>query len=224
MAASTRTQRTEKIDRLLAEAAGADDLFASERLADEALGLAHRLSDYERMISALESLLSSRRRKRAAAIESGAFCRLSDSDGDAELTAGCWLIEPPLVGADGRALRDRADDEGVPIALVVREPQTMMRMWPVVMVGPITVRTQIDPPDGEPDAPWLLVAAEALGDAAIEMVDPDLEAEQRVNELFELLATVRDHDGLHEALMQACRDALDATLADTAAGTRRKAS
>src|SRR5690606_2962660 len=96
----------------------------------------------------------------------------------------------------------------VPIIVVVREPPTRLGLWPVVMVGPVTVRTRIRPPaKGKPDLAWVLSAGEALGDEAIRMVDRALHPADRVQRLADALATVVDHERRHQELAAAGREA-----------------
>ena len=76
----------------------------------------------------------------------------------------------------------------------------------LLMIGPVTVRTTVEPPDGEPDMAWMLEASEALGDSALEMASGTT-AEDRVDSLMDLLGTIGDHEKLIQALAEACREA-----------------
>lgn len=202
------------IDRLMeqaSEALVATKYFECERLSVEALTQAYAVHDYERMARILMPLLEARRQKRLLAVDTGKLTRVTQPFGeDYKPAAGCYLIEPPMVGVNGRDLRDRADAVGVPVLVVVREPMTRIGQWPVVMVGQVTVRTRLAPPANEkPTIQWLLTASESLGDAAIASVDPTDDAFGRVDELVERIMTITDHEKLHQALEAACREAAE---------------
>jgi hypothetical protein len=213
MGTAAPMKKSDKIDSLMEQAAAAlarTDYFECERASGEALTIAHRLHDYGRMERILMPLEECRRQKRLLAAEAGMKGQLSEfPDESFELEAGCWLIEPPLVGADGRELRRRANEAGIPVLLIVREPKTQLRTWPIVMIGVKTVRAYVEPPKkGQADVQWLLSAAEALGDAAIEMVDRTRSTERRINDLVDLVDTLLDHDLLHQSLAHTCVEAL----------------
>lgn len=184
----------------------------AERLALEGLQHSHQALDYERMARAVLPLQEARRLRRQQAADVKKVHRLSSySELEAYLTGnktiqpGCYLIEPPLVGADGRELRERALSEDVSVLVIVREPITRLNQWPIVMVGPVTVRTRLAPPK-KADVSWMLQASEGLGDHALASVDPTDDAAGRVEHLFELLSAVVDHEKLHQALHSACEE------------------
>ena len=208
----------DNIDRLMDKAGAAlakGDYFDCETLACEAMELSHASRDWDRLARLLMPLEEARRAKRLEAADTGNIFRIDSVDALQEMTAiepGCWLLEPLIVGAHGREFRAMADSQRVPVLCIVREPETQLGAWPLAMLGPIVVRTQVTPPEGdEPDVPWFLAAAEAMGDEAIESVPADLDPEVRVNKLMERLMTLRDHDELHQAVAQAARDALRAS-------------
>ncbi len=208
-----QNRAAQKIDELMEEASQAlalTDYFTSERLAQEALALAFSMSDYSRMARILLPLQEARRNKRLAAFDTHRLTLINQlPPEDDPIAPGCYLLEPPLVGADGREFRDRADAQGIPVSVIVREPKTKLRKWPVVMIGPVTIRVRIDPPEDEnrPDAAWFMLALEALGDSAIETIDPDAPIESRIEQLYERLGTITDHEKLHQRLEEACREA-----------------
>ncbi len=203
-----------QIDGLMERASAAlveTAYFKCERLCLEALQAAFRGKEYERMARICLPLQEARRQKRLAAVDTGRLVRLAaaPAEGEVEPEPGCYLIEPMLVGADGRDLRDRADAAEVPVLVVVREPRTQLGAWPIVMIGPITVRTTVaPPPNEEPTIEWMLAASEALGDEAISRIDPEDTAEERVRDLIDFLGTCPEHEKLHQALEQACRAAV----------------
>ncbi len=221
-ASSPTSRKSGPIDELMERASRAladTDYFEAEGLAADALRKAHRLEDYERMARILLPLQEARRQKRLIAQDAAAIFTLSDPD---ELAAarpepGCWLIEPPLVGASGRDFRDRADKQRVPAIVIVREPakerEPRRGWWPIVMLGPVVVRTAVPPPE-KLDVEWFIEASEKLGEEAIAAVDPQAPPESRVDKLMERLETVRDHEELHQELQRACHDAAHARAAE----------
>lgn len=211
---STKQQRaSHKIDSLMeqaSEALAATDYFECERLAVDALSLAFAVSDYGRMARIILPLQEARRNKRLAALDAKKLVLMNELPPEEEaIQPGCYLCEPPLVGADGRELRDRADRNNVPVQVIVREPKTRLGKWPVVMIGPVTIRIRIDPPANEnrPDEQWFVEVSEALGDSAIATVDPEASIDSRIEQLYERLGTLTDHEKLHQALEEVCREA-----------------
>lgn len=212
MSGQARTRTAERIDELMERAGlalSSTRYFECEALAQEALELAFRAGDHDRMSRILMPLEEARRQIRMLAADAGVAGRLDEIPEEGfELKPGCWLIEPTLVGADGRELRRQAAEQEIPVIVMVREPLTQLGKWPVVMVGPSTTRAYVDPPKKEPDVEWFLDAGEALGDAAIESVDPAAPLTNQINALFDALCTIRDHDKLHQALATACVKAM----------------
>ncbi len=214
MSSQVRSKAAERIDELMERAGmalSATRYFECEALGQEALELAFRVGDYERMSRLLMPLEEARRQIRMLAADAGVVGRLEEmSEESFELKSGCWLIEPLLVGADGRELRRQAAEQEIPVIVIIREPKTQLGLWPIVAVGPSTTRAYVKPPKGDPDVEWFLDAGEALGDAALEGVDPMAPITNQVNALFDALCTLRDHDRLHQALaavsVQALKD------------------
>lgn len=212
-----RAKATEQnIDQVMEEAAQAltSGRYAeAERLSLEAFNEAHSAFDYERMARILLPLQEARRQRRQQAADVKKLTRLASySDLEALLTGakpihpGCYLIEPLLVAADGRELRERALADDVPVFVLVREPLTRLGQWPIVAVGPVTVRTRVAPPK-KPDVSWVLRTGEELGDAALARIESTDSAATRVERLTELLAAIPDHEKIHQALMAACEAA-----------------
>jgi hypothetical protein len=155
--ASTQAEKAVKIDAMMEQASKAlvaRDYFAAERLASGALRRAHQEQDHERMARILLPLQEARRLKRQLAIDAN---KVTIVDGEIphgrELTAGCYLVMPPRVGVDGRMLREAADEKKTPVIVVVREPTSRDGLWPLVAVGPVTVRTKVTPPKPAPVKP-----------------------------------------------------------------------
>ncbi|MCA9292488.1 MAG: hypothetical protein KDA20_01600 [Phycisphaerales bacterium] len=213
----SKSDRKHKVDALMEQASEAlaqGKYFDAERLSVQALAAAEQAGDYERMARIVLPLQEARRQKRLAAIDTGKIIRMSEErDLENKVQSACYLIEPMLVAAHGRDLRLRTNEEQVPVLIVVREPHTQAGAWPICMIGPKTVRARIAPPpkgkDGQPHPTieWMVAASEALGDEAIAMVDPDADVTDRVKQLHELLSTCPEHEKLHQALEEACREA-----------------
>jgi len=150
MLSTSFAQHQLRIDSLMEQASR--DLvrrkyFEVEEVCREALRKAHAIRDYDRIARILMPLQEARRQKRDLAIDSGRVVVVeAQLPTDLELAAGCYLIVPPRVGVDGRALREIADQKRVPVVVIVREPTTLDGLWPVVSVGLSTVRTKVKPP------------------------------------------------------------------------------
>jgi hypothetical protein len=207
--------------------------FDCERLCVEAMERAYVASDYERMSRILMPLEEARRQKRDLALDTRAvYTVLGAIPAGRRLRPGCYLVAPPRVGIDGRLLREAANKKKVPVIVVVREPDSRDGKWPVVSIGPVTIRTKVDPakasvtqngrsnrgkraatrpaPGAEMPVPppeWFITASEAIGDKALAGVDPTTPAPARVEMLFKCLQAHPDHEKLHQALADACREA-----------------
>lgn len=224
-----------KVDAIMEKASRAlveRRYFEAERLSAEALEEAHGAGDYERMSRILMPLQEARRQKRQLAGEANGFFVIDDQlPKPGKLVAGCYLVKPPRVGLDARMLREMADRREVPVIIVCREPTTREGKWPVVALGPVTVRAKVDPPtaaapkkrgrkpvtdaDQEPlpDLRWFLEANERLGDAAIEGVDAARGLANRIEDLFNRLNAHPDHEKLHQRLADLCAEAARQGLA-----------
>lgn len=211
--------------------------FDCERLCVEALERAFMASDYERMSRILMPLEESRRQKRDLAYDTrDVYVVSGDIPAGRSLRPGCYLVVPPRVGVDGRLLREAANKKKVPAIVVVREPASRDGLWPVVSIGPVTIRTKVVPPeatasrpngetakrgrskapvanDGSPFAEplpspeWFLRTNEQIGDKALAGIDPGMSPVARVEALFKCLQAHPDHEKLHQALAEACREA-----------------
>lgn len=204
------------------EALAGTDYFKAESLCLRALDMAHRAADFERMARICLPLQEAWRQKRLMAIDSGRVFVISrPEDVPRRLEAGRYLVQPPMIGADARALREVADRQRVAALVLCREPATRAGQWPIVAVGPQTIRAKVPPPADAtaPDAAWFEAAAEALGDAAIERLKPDDPPHWRVEDLLEFLDAHPDHEKLHQRLEEACRSAIGAA---EPAGRRRR--
>lgn len=197
-----------------------------------ALRRARRQNDFERMSRICLPLLEARRQIRLHAAEAagdgtgkgaGVLVVTHAADVPRPLAAGCYLIQPPMIGADARVLRQTAFRSRVAVSVLAREPLTRKGLWPIVGVGEISVRVQVPPPvelervddritkdafDGEVPVAWFEGAGEALGDSAISKIDDGLHPHWKVDELMEALDAVPEHEKLHRALADACRSAV----------------
>ncbi|MHC4447052.1 MAG: hypothetical protein ACYSXF_04615 [Planctomycetota bacterium] len=185
--------------------------FEAERLAAKALQLARRERLFDRMAEVVSTIQEARRVRIEPAIATGEVVVLDEPfDDQIKIEPGCYLIRPPLVGADARRLRLLAHSREIPVAVVCREPSTQLRLCPIVAISAgTTVRTKIDPPDDpdHPDMNWFLDAMHALGDWAIETLDSGSDVEKRLDALLSRLDAIPDHEGLHECLRETCLEA-----------------
>ena len=232
---SVKTEGQNPIDRLMERASRAlvdTSYFEAERLAKDALAKAHAASDFERMARIILPLQEARRQKRQLAVDAGnagAVMVFTDPrflrDAAAQLPAGCYLLQPPLLGVDARNLREEFTHRNIPALVLCREPLTKDLKWPVVSVGRVSLRTRIAPHielareeksvskdsySGEPPPPisWFESAAEAIGDAAILKIKPEDPAAWRVDDLMNYLDAHPDHEKLHQRLEENCRQAI----------------
>lgn len=209
MPTSKKPKSIDEIMEAASRALAETSYFEAERLCVKALARAFDQLDYEHMARILLPLQEARRQKRLAAIDTGKLTVVeAPIDPEAKIKPGCYLFQPPLVGADARAFRELADEREVPVLVVCREPKTRLGQWPVVMIGPVTVRVRIDPPANEkPTIEWMIEAGETLGDDAIESVDRGREITSQVCDLYDRLQTCPEHEKLHQALEEACKQA-----------------
>lgn len=127
--------------------------FDAETSCLQALDRAYAIRDYERMARILLPLEECRRQKRDLAFDTGAVHVIAGQlPPTTKMTPGLYLVCPPRVGIDGRELRERADKKKIPAIVVVREPTSRDGLWPVVSIGPVTVRTKVAPPPAPPAA------------------------------------------------------------------------
>jgi len=206
--------RPKKIDALMEEATralAATRYFEAERIAAKALDLARQSHDYGRMARITLPLQEARRQRVQQALDVGTVTLVTKPVGErVKVSAGCYLVQPPQVGADARRLRLAAMEHEVPVAVVCRETITQIGLCPIVAIAPgVTIRTKIDPPDDldEPDMTWFVEAMEAIGEDAIITIDPGLPVHKRLDLLLSRLDAIPEHEGLHQALADVCREA-----------------
>lgn len=208
------------IDDLTAQAAKAlkrGRLFEADRAAAGALSMAQDENAYDRMAKVLPTLSEARRLRMEQAFDVGTVAIVEEPFADeTKFRKGCYLVRPPLVGADARRLRLLALGRDIPLAVVCREPTTQLRLCPVVAISPgVTVRTKVDPPSDpdRPDLDWFMDALDALGEAALESIDPEMEIVRRIDAMMARLEAVPEYKSLHQCLEESCLEAHEAASA-----------
>ncbi len=215
--------RHEKVDEIMERAEAAlrrSQWFEAERLAHRAVELARAQEDFGLLARVCLPLQESRRQRIQEATGNRKLNVLqSDITEDMPLKPGCYLVQPPAVGADARRLRLAALRREVPVAVLCREPRSQLGLCPVVAIGQVTIRTRIDPPKDwdKPDHKWFLGAMEQLGDAASEMLDTGLELDRQIDFLLAALDAVPDHEKLHQVLASVCKEASKGFVRSTTA-------
>jgi hypothetical protein len=223
LCAMNASPRHEKVDEIMERAETAlrrSQWFEAERLAHRAMELARSQEDFALLARVALPLQEARRQRVQEAIGNKKITILqSDITEDMPLKPGCYLVQPPAVGADARRLRLAALRREIPIAILCREPLSRMKLCPIVAIGQMTVRARIDPPKDweKPDHKWFVGAMEALGDAAIEMLDTGLELDRQIDFLLGALDAVPDHEKLHQALAAVCKEASKGFVRSTTA-------
>ena len=185
--------------------------YEAERIALETLEAARTCNDFGLMAEIVPILKSARsvRWEAALAVAGGIRFLESKPDEDTIVEPGCYLIEPPLVGADSKNLRLAALAQEGPVLTVCREPLTDLKLRPIVAIGRITVRTRVLPSDddAQPDIDWYLAALNELGETAIDSLDSGALLTKQIDGLLDRLDSIPDHNGLHDALEALCRHA-----------------
>ena len=203
--------------------------FEAERLALKALELARAAREFEEMARITLPLQETRRQRMQVAAEIGKITIVNESVAeDTKIPAGCYLIQPPAVGADARRLRLALLEREAPSLVLCREPRTAMGLCPIVSIGQVTIRTRINPPKNwdKPSFSWYLAALEQLGDAAIASIDRGMEPARQVDALLQCVDSHPDHEKLHQALAEACKLAAreDRRIAELPPSRRRAAT
>jgi len=207
--------QTQTIDDLTGQAAGAlaDQRYSqAESLASRALTLARDDGDYHRMAVAVSTLSLARSGRLALATDIGTITILDEPfDDDVRIEPGCFLVQPPLVGAHARRLRLTALRQEIPAVVLCREPVIRLGLVPLVALGNgATVRTKVRPPEDldHPSLDWFTDSLDALGEAATEL-DPALTVQKRIDALLARLDAVPEYAGLHRCLEESCREAAE---------------
>lgn len=205
------------IDDLSEKAAGAlaaKRYFKAESLALKALDAARDDKDFHRMAAVIPTLRQARTGRLELAMDVGSITILDEPfDEDVKIKPGCYLVQPPLVGADARRLRFTALKHKIPAMVLCREPVIRLGLVPFVALGSgATVRAKMRKPKDleHPDLEWFATALEILGEAAAEM-DPAMSLHKRINALLARVDAIPEHAGLHELLEESCREAAEAS-------------
>ena len=219
MTSATKHRKIDELMEKASEALARMSYFEAERLAVKALNMAWQQRDYERMARILMPLQEARRLRYQIALDLAKITIIDEQliNEEFRIYPGCYLVRPPRVGAGARRLRLAAFNAEIPVAVVCREPDTILKLCPIVAISPgNSIRTQIDRPEDpdDPDMAWFVGAMEALGDAAIEDMDTGKAVEKRLEYLLGCLDAIPEHERLHQALARTCREAAQ-NLADT---------
>lgn len=220
----TQVSTNGRIDPMMERASEAlvrGEYFECERLSAEALRRAVAAGDFERAARIALPLLESRRMIRDMAFDTRAVFVIDDElPKGRDIRPGMYLVCPPRVGVEGRMLRDDALANDVPVIVVVREPTTRDGLWPVVAVGPVTVRCKVEPPTppksragrskataAPPPPEWFISTNERLGDVAIASVPAGSTGVSRAMALYDRLCAMPDHEKLHQRFAEAAQAA-----------------
>ena len=213
---------TESVHELMERASAAllaTSYFEVELICVKAMELARRVRDFESMSRIILPLQESRRQRRHLATDTG-IVRVVTSpvQETVKFESGCYLLKPPLIAADAPPMRELAFSQHVPAVFLTREPRTSSGKWPVVAVtSDRSFRAQIDVPKidgveiGDSDAPdtsWLMMAIEAVGDVAIAKLKPGDPAAFRVDDLWESMIALPEHEKMHQRYAVECRLAM----------------
>jgi len=208
MSQATRQQRIDEYMERASEHLSHGRWFDAETAANEALKLARAAQDFARAGRIVLPLLESRRQRLQLALDvPGVTCICELWPEGASFKSGCYLIAPPLVGADARRLKLLSLEQKVPVAVLCREPRTMLGLCPVVTIAPgATIRTRVDPPDDEddPDPEWFARTLEDLGEFAVSSLDPGLSNLRRLDTLLLRLDAHPESEAIHLAIAQSC--------------------
>ncbi len=193
-------------------------------LSREALGMARRGDDFERMKRICMPMLEANRFLRQNALDSGVVRVVTrPSDIPAMPDASCYLFAPGFIGADALRFRRAAHDAGIGAFVLTREPATAKGLWPIVGVAERVVRVRIGPPATDaPTVNWFAAAAEALGDQALadaRAAAPGDPPAWIVDDFLDRMDACPEHEKFIMALARACADALGAPRP---AGKRRR--
>ncbi len=217
MTIASQTQMIDELTEKAVTALAAKKHFEAEEHAHKALILARDDSDYGRMATAVPTLREARLHRLAAAMDVGTITIIDEPfEDDFKLKAGCYLVQPPLVGAHARRIRQMTVTQEVNVVVQCREPVIRLGLVPMVALGTgTTVRTKMRKPADldNPDIEWYATALEALGEAAAEL-DPALTVFKRVDALLPRVDAIPEHAGLHDFLEESCREAAETQAAD----------
>ena len=216
MALASQTRIIDELTEQAVAALASKRYFESESLAARALDVARDDDDFHRMACVIPTLKQARTGRLALAMDVGTITIVDEPfDEDVKVKPGCYLVQPPLVGADARRLRFAALKQEIPALVLCREPVIRLGLVPFVALGTgATVRCKMRKPKDleHPDLEWFATALEIMGEAAAEM-DPAMNLHKRINTLMARINAMPEHAGLHELLEESCREAAEAAEA-----------
>ena len=204
------------------QAADEGDWTGARADAHEALLDARQRLDFEAMTHALDLYAAAQLVHAAEQAAPDARVIARGADAPDPLVEGCYLLTPPMIGADATNLRNAAWAGGLAVRALAREPLTRAGKWPVVAVGDVIVRTHVDPPaplervegaitkdahTGPVPLSWFRSALTRLGEVALESIRPEDPAAHRVDDLLEILSALPDEERVITALRNACAQA-----------------
>jgi len=223
---TTETEPNDATMQRASEALARMDYLACEALCLDALRVARdgqQWADYARILMPLQE---ARRQRRMIAAEG--MIRLGTATHDGALdewlndvSSGCIVVTRPHGQRDAHALFQAARSARKHVEVLWADCDMDAPQWLIrTFVGPDATCRLDAPPTGwvdtnEPDrsvasywptpGDWFLDAAERLGDAALETVDPQLIGADRVAALEARLDATADHEILHQRLFDTAR-------------------
>ncbi len=218
---------------LVAECAEATDAFEAEQRLARGLRAARDAAAFDLIPDIVRALADRRTARLEAALAADRLTVLEEEEPleeDALVEPGLYLLRPPFfVAADARRIRLMAMEQSVPVLAVCHEPVTSVGLCPVVAIAPgATIRTKVRPPadwdDAEGVADWMEAAHEALGDAAVDLIDGELAAIKRLDQLLDRLDAIPEHRELHEAVAAIVPEVIREAEEEAATGGRRRRS
>src|SRR4051812_11447875 len=106
MTGSAKQKRIDELTVKLRESLQRSSWFEAERLALKALTMARQEQDFQRMAEVVPSLQEARRMRFQEALQTGKVIVFDKPiTDDIKIERGCYLVQPPHVGADARRLR-----------------------------------------------------------------------------------------------------------------------
>ena len=210
------------------EALARMDYLECEARCLDALAIARGRDEWAYYARILLPLQESRRQRRIIATEGTVRLGSSDLAGNPaswldRLGSGALVVTRPLGPESAQALSALAQTKRRYVEVLFADNAVQASSWTLKSFAGPAVTCSVAPPpaslidqwiacDGEtPGQPspsdWFLLAAEALGDAALAQVDPNLGGARRVEAIERCLRVVTDHEILHQCLGDAARAA-----------------
>jgi hypothetical protein len=212
------------------EALAIMDYAACEQLCVQALGEARLIQDWAYYARILLPLQETRRQRRMIAAEGTIRLGTSNLQGDvgqwlSDINEGCIVLTHPYQTGDAQRLAQLVLNEIYHIEILFADCNATESSWQLTSFTGRPVICELAPPapalrdrwlGNQPAAAqWFLHASEKLGDAAIDSVFHQMDANNQdlaspkdvVAALEEALTSVPDHEILHQRLAEAARKA-----------------